>query len=185
MVKPESLLALSVIIILSVSSPAIAQESVTNFGYGSPKPGWSDQGVATRGVQDQKREEGSFLSDVLLWLPNRVLDLSDMVRADVGIGIAGGAVVRVTRPLQVGARFMAPGSARVGLFGRRTPAMFERSNEFGIGPAFVGSKDRNVCLTEVGVGVDFIVGGYLGICADELPDFLGGFVFLDPRDDDL
>lgn len=159
-----------------------------DFGYRSPKQGWDQGGLTSRAAVDEERSERrnrSVLSDVLLWLPNRILDATDIVRADIGAGIAGGAVVRVTRPLQAGVRFVAPASARIGFMGRRSPVMVESSSEFGIGPAFKGSKDRKVCVAEVGIGVDLLAGAYLGICADAIPDFLAGFAFFDPSDDDL
>lgn len=159
-----------------------------DFGYRSPKQGWDQGGLTSRAAADEERaerEDRSLITDVLLWLPNRLLDATDIVRADVGVGLAGGAVVRVTRPLQAGVRFVTPASARVGLMGRRAPLMIESSSEFGIGPAFKGSKDRKVCVAEVGIGVDLIAGAYLGICADAIPDFLAGFLFFDPSDDDL
>jgi hypothetical protein len=81
---------------------------------------------------------------------------------------------------------MIPFSLRLGLFGRRFPAIIERSNEIGVGPAFLESPERDVCRGEIGLGADlFIAGAYGGVCGDELADFLAGIFFFDLMDDDL
>lgn len=127
-----------------------------------------------------------FWKKVILFLPNRLLDAIDIVKADVGVGPATGAVVRVTTWGQAGYRSFAPGSLRVGLRGRHMPVFFERSAELGIGPVFMQSHDREVTPLEVGAGVDvLLVGAYLGVSIDELFDFFGGWVGLDFKDDDL
>ena len=146
----------------------------------SPKQGWGDFTV----VEEPAGYE--WWQHALLWIPNRVLDLIDVFRVDVGVGPAVGGVVRVTKYGQAGYRNMAPGSLRVGDFGRNSPIIIESSNEFGIGPAFVASKDREICVGELGAGVDlFLIGGYAGFCPEELVDFVAGVFFLDVMDDDV
>ena len=121
----------------------------------------------------------------LLWIPNRVADLIDIFRVDLGVGPAVGGVVRVTKYGQVGYRMMMPVSVRGGLFGREVPVLVESSNEFGVGPLYVNSADRKVCTGELGLGLDiFLIGGYGGICVEEVADFFAGIFFLDLRDDD-
>lgn len=147
----------------------------------SPKRGWDD-------VPSDKEEDESpsTLRQIALWLPNRILDLIDIFRIDLGVGPAAGGVIRITPHAQAGIRTMAPTSLRVGDFGRDVPFKLEHSNEFGIGPAFVQSKDREVCPGEVGIGLDlFLIGGYGGLCFDELADFVGGIFTYDMKDDDL
>lgn len=139
----------------------------------------------TRG-RSAPEEDGVSVADVLLYLPNRFLDLIDIIKVDVGAGPAFGGVVRVTKWGQVGMRSVSPFSLRVGAQGRRSPVFLEHSSEFGIGPAFVQSHDRVVGSGEVGAGIDFIVlGAYIGIDFSEIPDFLGGFFTFDPSGDDL
>lgn len=146
----------------------------------SPKQPWFD--LATAQIQP----DSPWWSEVLLYVPNRVLDLIDIFRIDVGVGPSVGAVVRVTEYGQVGFREMVPGSLRVGDLGRRFPVMIETSNEFGIGPAYVESSQRKVCPGEVGVGGDVLVAGaYGGVCLDEVVDFLAGLVLIDLKDDDF
>lgn len=146
----------------------------------SPKEAWGDLGAIQSG-------DGSpWWSEVLLYIPNRILDLIDVFRVDVGVGASVGAVVRVTEYAQVGYRQMAPVSLRVGDFGRQFPVLVETSNEIGVSPAFKQSADREVCKAEVGLGGDLlIVGAYGGICLDELADFVGGLFLIDFKDDDM
>lgn len=159
------------------------QTAATNsFAQASPKQGWNDFNPS----QQTEGEESSTLRKTLLWLPNRLLDLIDIFRIDIGAGPAAGGVVRITKYAQGGIRTVAPASLRVGDFGRDWPVKIEHSSELGISPAFLQSKDREVCPGEVGVGIDlFIVGAYAGICFDELADFFGGIFLEDIKHDDL
>jgi hypothetical protein len=164
---------------------ATAQDRYTDGNYKelvptSPKEGWEK-------LEPTQTGEGSpWWSQVLLWVPNRVLDLIDVFRLDVGVGPSFGAVVRVTKYGQIGYRQMAPASLRVGDFGRQMPALIETSNEFGVGPAYVDSADRKVCDGEIGLGADVLVAGaYGGVCVDEFADFVAGIFFIDLKDDDI
>ena len=145
----------------------------------SPKDPWVD--LATH----QLGKGGSWGSDVLWYIPNRLLDLIDIFRVDVGVGPSVGGVVRITKYAQFGYREMLPASVRLGDFGRKAPVLIETSNEFGIGPAFVESADREICPAEIGVGADVLLAGvYGGVCLDEIVDFFGGIFFIDFKEDD-
>jgi hypothetical protein len=180
--------ARALLILLSIfltMSHADGQEAAAPRGYtdvvpASPKEPWND-------FKPLQENEGTpWWAHVLLWVPNRVLDIVDIFRVDVGVGPAVGGVVRVTEYAQAGLRTMMPASLRVGDFGRELPLTLEASNEFGISPAFRQSKDRKICPGEVGAGADLlIVGAYGGICLDEVVDFIAGVFFLDPKDDDI
>ena len=146
----------------------------------SPKEPWGNLGPT------QVNEGTPWWSEVLLYIPNRVMDLIDVFRVDVGVGSSIGGVVRVTKYAQAGYRQMAPVSLRVGDFGRQFPALVETSNEIGISPAFKQSADREVCEGEIGLGADvLLVGAYGGVCLDELADFIGGIFLIDFKGDDL
>ncbi len=171
--------------ILIYAATASAQEAAGPRGYAdvvpaSPKEPWND-------FKPVHENEGTpWWAHILLWVPNRVLDIVDIFRVDVGVGPAVGGVIRVTEYAQAGVRTMMPASLRIGDFGRELPITLEASNEFGISPAFRQSKDRNVCPGEVGAGADLlIVGAYGGVCLDEVVDFVAGIFFLDPKDDDI
>jgi len=132
------------------------------------------------------KKDRSFLVSALLYLPNRVLDILDIVRFDVGVGPAIGGVVRVTPYAQAGARFMMPLSVRAGLRGRKLPVFIEHTSEVGVGPLYLDSSQRKPTPLEIGAGVDlFLVGAYLGISVDSIFDAVLGFVGIDISDDDL
>jgi len=146
----------------------------------SPKQGWGEFPVATQ------TEEKPWWAAVLLWIPNRFLDLVDVFRLDVGVGPSFGGVIRITDQAELGYRKMLPTSIRIGDMGRRIPVLVETSNEKGVSPNYQDSKDREVCKGEVGLGADaLIVGAYGGICFDELADFITGIFFIDIKDDDI
>jgi len=145
----------------------------------SPKSPWGHFEVV-------EEKEPHWIQHVLMWFPNRFLDLVDVFRADVGAGLSHGGVIRITKYGQAGYRKMSPASARLGLMGRRAPALLEESDEKGIGPNFTQSKQRVICPGEIGAGLDLlIVGAYAGVCVDEAVDFIGGIFFIDILDDDL
>ena len=130
-------------------------------------------------------KEQTFFRGLLWYLPNRVIDFFDIFRVDVGIGGAAGGVLRATRYGQVGGRYISPLSARVGIRGRTVPFFLEKHSEAGFGSNFQQTPNRHVTPYEVGVGVDAIVGGYVGISFDELLDFFAGFALFDLKQDDL
>jgi len=142
-----------------------------------------NSGESSKGEKTQNR---SIFISGLLFVPNRVLDLLDILRFDVGVGPAVGVVARVTPHGQAGVRFLMPVSLRAGLRGRKSPVFLEHSNEMGVGPLFLGSKDREPTPFEVGLGADlFLAGAYLGVSVDSIFDFFSGFVGVDLSDDDL
>lgn len=132
------------------------------------------------------KNKQSVAEKVLLYLPNRFLDLIDILKIDIGVGPSFGGVLRLTKYGQVGYRTFSPASIRVGLRGRELPVFMENESEFGIGPAFVQSSKRNVGESEVGAGLDLlIVGAYLGIDFIEIADFVTGIFTVDLKGDDL
>ena len=157
----------------------------------SPKSGWPGVTESTNTFSydssdtNKDKEETPLWARVVLWVPNRVLDFVDIFRADVGIGAAGGAIVRVTPNMELGYRYIDPMSVRMGFFGRHVPALLEKDSEYGLSPDFHQSAQRQVCDGEFGIGIDAFVGFYAGICFDELADFISGIFFVDLKNDDL
>ena len=128
----------------------------------------------------------SLLVNILLYLPNRLLDLIDIVKADVGVGPSYGAVVRVTSYGQVGYRNFDTWSLRAGLHGRNSPVFIERVKESGFFTNFHESVVRKPDEFEIGGGVDLgIAGAYVGFAPEQLVDFFGGLFGFDPLSDDL
>ena len=147
----------------------------------SPKQGWKSL------PQREKRVEHStpWWAHVVLWIPNRIMDLIDVFRVDVGAGPAVGGVIRVTQSGQAGYRRMLPFSLRVGDFGRKAPFLVETDDEDGAGRKFKKSDDRELCVGEIGLGLDLGLGAYAGICSEELLDFFAGLFFIDLEADDI
>ena len=159
----------------------ITQDNQNDEIATSPKPGWKK--LPQRG---SRRESTSpWWADVLLWIPNRIMDFIDVFRIDVGIGPAIGGVARFSKYGQIGYRHMYPFSFRAGDFGRKMPFLLETEYEQGVGDTFRQSSDRTVCNTEIGLGLDLGLGGYAGICAEEMLDFFAGLVFIDLEADDI
>jgi hypothetical protein len=135
-------------------------------------------------VSAKSRESGITWRSALLYLPNRVLDLVDVFKCDVGVGVGYGAVVRPTRYLQGSYRELDPGMVRLGLLGRRLPVMAEEGREVGFGRDL--RTKRKVSDGEFGLGVDLgIVGFYFGLSLDSAADFVLGIVGIDFEKDDL
>lgn len=169
-------LVISTTLLVRVLSVSAQGEDVAS----SPKKPWGEFTIV------EEKEGSPWWADVLLWVPNRALDAWDIFRVDVGAGPALGGVIRISKYAQAGYRRIAPASVRLGAFGRQAPALVEKSDEYGIGPGYVNSKERSVCAAEVGAGADlFLVSGYLGICGEEVVDFLAGIFFLDVSNDDI
>jgi len=152
--------------------------------------GTSDTELSAVGADDDER---SLFLGVLLYLPNRALDLIDIVRlrGRVGPGVAAG--FRVTRAASMYAGSYA--SVYAGLPGprsRKTPkspigleslngaslSVLDLTSGLAVGPEYTS--------TEVGVSVQaLLVGADVGFDPIEILDFLAGFLTIDIRDDDL
>ena len=171
-------LLISLLCISIVRSSVVLAEDNLNAAS-SPKKGWGEFEVV-------EEEEPSPARKLLLWLPNRLFDFLDIFRADIGVGFSYGAVGRATSSGQFGYRKMDPVSYRFGWFGREAPFIEERSSEYGFGPWYTESEERQVCKGEFGAGIDLIIPGiYLGICTEEILDFFTGIVLVDPAKDDF
>lgn len=129
--------------------------------------------------------ERSILRSILFYLPNRIIDLFDVFRIDIGAGSSAGVVLRATRYGQVGYRFVDPVSLRLGAFGRSSPIVVERNSESGFGDNFSQTPNRHVTPYEIGIGADLLIGAYAGVSLDELADFLTGILFIDWKGDDI
>jgi hypothetical protein len=132
------------------------------------------------------KSSGSFWRRAGLYLPNRFLDLIDILKFDVGAGVGYGGVIRPTRYLQAGYRNFDPGMLRVGLMGRRAPVLIEKRKLAGFGDNYGRISSRKVSPGEFGLGIDAgLVGVYGGISLDSTADFILGIFGVDFEDDDL
>ncbi len=129
---------------------------------------------------------------ILCYVPNRAMDFLDIFRARLRLGPGLAVNLRMT---DYGAFYYGKYNAvYVGLPGPRAPHRVRwpagRESLNGVVLAGVDATDDTPHGPEYGaaeadVGVQLLlVGGEAGVDAVEFIDFLAGWVFLDPRDDD-
>lgn len=149
--------------------------------------------LPARAAERREREGRNLGIELLLYIPNRVLDLFDMVRARLRVGPGLAAGVRATEPLSIYVGGYA--SVYAGLPGPRqrpwfpipvglethtgvTASVADATLDAGIGPDY--------SPTEVGASLHLlIVGADVGVDPMEIVDFLAGFILMDPRGDDF
>jgi len=138
-----------------------------------------------------RQAEAGVVKNIVLYLPNRVFDLVDILRfrVRVGPGFSGGVRVTEAADLFAGAH----ATAYVGLRGARGeaeipwPAGLETAAgaELSIADAS-GGTDRYVDPLEIGLeGQLALIGLYAGIETFEIVDLVAGFFFVDLGDDDF
>jgi hypothetical protein len=139
----------------------------------SPDAGFSDESAART---------------ALLSLPNRVVDLLDIVHVGFGVGPGFGLELHPTRYARLKA--MAGADVGLGWFGRHarpTQAAAHASAAAGVAEASASAGPMwRVPKWDIGVYyhalIDMI---YVGIAPDEFVDFLAGFATYDTKDDDF
>jgi hypothetical protein len=134
----------------------------------------------------------SLAKKVLLYLPNRIFDLTDIVRLRVRAGPGWALGARVTRYAPF---FMGDYDATwVGMPGPRgrasvpLPAGIDAARGIGIGPVGVGSGSQAPYYGagEIGAGVHLYMLGFdAGFDPVELVDFFAGFAGYDVSHDDF
>ena len=148
---------------------------------------------ASWGDETSEKPHHSIGHKLLMYIPNRVLDLLDIVRLRVRVGPGLAAGVRVTDPLSVYVGSYV--SAYAGLPGPRLeptikwPVVLESYNGATLSFLHVATglgADPGYSPTEIGASLHLLL---IGIDVDvdpmEAVDFIAGFFFLDPRGDDL
>ncbi len=166
----------------STTHPNISENPEVNAMLGREYSSYSKTSARSGGSSIEIK---NIVSDVFLYIPNRLADALDVVKCDVGLGPSFGYVVRVSKYGQIGYRSFSPISLRLGLRGRKLPLFIERSSEFGVGSTFLSSHDREISVAEVGAGLDVLLGGaYLAVSLDECMDFILGFLTIDYKNDD-
>jgi len=196
---PAKLLLLSAIILVSNipgSSYALPDEDLPVEEGENHRYAEQAAGVGTADadpIADDPGTQHSIAHRVLLYIPNRIVDLLDIFRVRVRVGPGVAADVRATK--YASAFVGAYASTYVGLPGPRmrriprSPIGFETLNgaqlsvldataAFDLGPEYSPS--------EFGAGLHLgIVGVDLGIDPVEIADFLVGFGTFDPRNDEF
>lgn len=130
---------------------------------------------------------GSIGSKILLYLPNRVVDLLDIVHIGYGIGPGLGFELHFTRYGRLGG--MLGLDLGIAWLGRRTlpfqGAGYIRGSA-GLDETDLRSGERwRTPMWDIGATIHGIVEiSYLAIAPDEILDFLAGWVLYDTKADD-
>ncbi len=141
----------------------------------------------------EESEDKSIAQEVLLYLPNRIFDLLDIVRLRVRLGPGFDVGIRITEPVSI---YLGGHTAvYIGLPGPRlepaVPLPFGAEAEAGASLSYLnGTTDRDTGPrhSETNIGVEtqiIIVGIDVGIDPVEIADFFTGLFLLDLRSDDL
>jgi hypothetical protein len=118
------------------------------------------------------------------YLPNRALDLLDVLKLNLSGGFGGGADLRITRLFEAG--FSDYNVVRVGLNGRRVPLYHEKLDESSITLFGITSGTRTRDPWEIGGTLHFLVFGVeAAVNVRSALDFVGGIFLLDFEEDDL
>ncbi len=145
------------------------------------------------GDNNYDRQDHSVGHKLLMYIPNRLFDLVDIVRMRlrVGPGLAIGA--RVTTP--VSAYLGSYAAIYAGLPGPRNkpsipwPVGFESLSgvTLSVADAAIGGPvDPDYSFTEIGASIHLlVVGADLDVDPVEAFDLLAGLLFFDPKGDDL
>ena len=180
---------ISLLILILLNGPALADappEEVDSQREEQEEMG-EEQGEEREGQEDERTKH-----PILFYLPNRVFDILDLVRARVRVGPGIAASVRVTKPVSVTAGLYA--SIFVGLPGprgrARIPWPLGMENYAGADVSVFGVSTKgfgpNYGVAEIGAGVHAGLPGIdVGLDPLEALDLLLGFVFIDIRDDDF
>ena len=136
------------------------------------------------------READADFYKIIMYVPNRVLDLLDIFRVRLRVGPGLSAGVRATAP----ASFFLGSHKTVyaGLPGPRggsmlpVPVGFESARGARVSLADMGGSNTHYDFFEVGFEVQlFIIGFNVGISPLEIADFATGLVCIDLVGDDL
>jgi hypothetical protein len=143
-------------------------------------------------VQEEKTEHG-FGHKLLFYLPNRILDVFDLVRLRLRVGPGFAVSARATKPISV--FFGGYASVYAGLPGPRLeptvklPVGIENYGGISVSVAdgtSEGPFSPNYSSTEIEAGFQaLILGVDVGIDPYEILDLAAGFFFIDLRGDDL
>jgi hypothetical protein len=153
----------------------------------------ADQPTAESAVETPEKEGHSVGHAILLYIPNRILDVLDIARLRVRVGPGAAVGVRATKLVSLFAG--AYWSVYAGLPGPRLepkvslPIGLENIAGVGVSLADLttgGSTSPNYSGTEFGVSVHaLLVGLDVGVDPVEVFDLVLGFLFIDIRGDNL
>ena len=160
-------------------------EPAANGSFAEPLA--TDEAAGEEPEKDDEDEGHGLLVTLLLYLPNRVIDLFDVVRFGVDVGPGIGLHLQATDALQ--AKAISSASVGVGLQTlRHLPVHVGTRSGVGAGPIEVSAEAWDWHLSPGDFRVEFyvlLVGAHVAVEPFEIVDALAGFLFFDPQDDDL
>ena len=144
----------------------------------------AEEGDAAPADEEESR---GLATHVLLYLPNRVLDLFDVAKVGVDVGPGLGIELKATEAVQ--AMALTTFAIGVGFQGlRHLPFRIGPEAAFGVGPlggtAELGGWYRSPTEFRVGLHV-LLVGAHASVDPVEIVDFVLGFLLIDVKGDDL
>lgn len=182
---------LLVLLLVSLILPACTSAFSPRY-HANPAIPWALAGDEPQADSDGPAKEAksgrSFLVGALLYLPNRILDVFDLVRFGVDVGPGVGGQLKATDPLQVAAIFRF--SAGVGFQGfRHLPIQLSAEAGAAVGPIAAVADPGLVWYqspTDIRIFAHvLLVGVHVAIDPVEWLDLPAGFILLDPANDDL
>jgi hypothetical protein len=163
------------------------------FEGGTSSGWWLESGVTADDDEDEAPGPLGIGWGILMYVPNRLLDALDMVRARVRLGPGFAVGARATEYADVFVGTYA--SVYIGLPGPRgrkfprLPAGLESKTgaEISVVDATIeGGMSPDYGMTEFGFGFQaFLFGVDVGVDPFEILDFVVGFLTFDPMDDDF
>jgi len=171
------------------SAPSYVVLSASSAAVASPWSGaaWQEEEAVV------ESEGGGVIHGVLMYLPNRIFDVFDIVRARVRLGPGIGVGVRATELADVFVGFYS--SVFVGIHGPRGepkipwPVGFESLAGVEVSVAdgtTGGATDPNYGMVEFGADAQILIVGFaVGVEPFEVLDFVLGFLTIDFAEDDF
>jgi hypothetical protein len=152
--------------------------------------------IAPTARAEEDESGGGFLRGALLYLPNRLCDLSDVVRARVrvGPGVAFQARVTEAADIYLGSHLSVFAGIHGPRGGRRIPWPVGIEENVGLEISFLdltpdtddAKHTPHYGPAEIGAGLQLVIVGVdVGVEPYELLDFVAGLVTIDLRDDDF
>lgn len=163
-------------LMLAIAAPAVRAQQTQQ----SVSPPMSYEPMPT---PEKSKQEMNWFSAVCWYLPNRLMDLTDVPRFYLTIGDGLGATLRITKYCYAS---WFEDHARCFGWTKRTPPWFDEHIEeryFGFLAAHEGELDRDP--TEVGISLHFLLLGInLALSGSEAVDFFSGIAGIDLVGDD-
>jgi hypothetical protein len=147
---PEAAILLRAVERVDPAYPGVADLREKLDARGEP---WMERGWLGINRRLRVRGESGFLTRLLLWAPDRLLDLLDLVTVDVHLGLGALVDVHATRAVQVAAGLRAKGG--IGLHDQRSLGL---ANDSGAGFAVLAMGTQTFSGSSTGVPAGVITG---------------------------